>query len=67
VVLADVEQGPLDAAVESLRTGGHPALGVRTDVRDPRDMRRLSAATVDECTAAASSCRCCVSRTRDTS
>jgi NAD(P)-dependent dehydrogenase (short-subunit alcohol dehydrogenase family) len=48
VVLADIEQKPLDAAVDRLRAGGFPALGVRTDVREPRDLRALSAATLRE-------------------
>jgi NAD(P)-dependent dehydrogenase (short-subunit alcohol dehydrogenase family) len=48
VVLADIEQKPLDAAVDRLRAGGYPALGVRTDVRDPRALRALSAATLRE-------------------
>jgi NAD(P)-dependent dehydrogenase (short-subunit alcohol dehydrogenase family) len=32
VVLADVEQGALDAAVADLRASGAEAIGVRTDV-----------------------------------
>jgi NAD(P)-dependent dehydrogenase (short-subunit alcohol dehydrogenase family) len=48
VVLADVEQQPLDKAVEQLRRKGHRVLGVRTDVRDPGDLRRLSAAATGE-------------------
>lgn len=48
VVLADVEQQPLDAAVDQLRAGSHPVLGIRTDVRDPRDLRRVSAAAIRE-------------------
>lgn len=34
VVLADVEAGPLDAAVADLRQAGHDVLGVPTDVTD---------------------------------
>jgi NAD(P)-dependent dehydrogenase (short-subunit alcohol dehydrogenase family) len=48
VVLADLEQQPLDAAVGRLRAVGAPALGVRTDVRDSRDLHRLSAAAMQE-------------------
>jgi NAD(P)-dependent dehydrogenase (short-subunit alcohol dehydrogenase family) len=48
VVLADVERRPLDAAVDHLRAGGYPVLGVRTDVRDSGDLRQLSAATIRE-------------------
>ena len=43
VVLADVEQGALDAAVEELATSGASALGARVDVRRPEDLENLAA------------------------
>jgi len=48
VVLADVEQAPLDAAVRRLRADGHHAIGVRTDVRRQREVRHLAEATTRE-------------------
>jgi NAD(P)-dependent dehydrogenase (short-subunit alcohol dehydrogenase family) len=47
VVLADIEAGPLDAAVRELRAGGHDAIGVVTDVADPGAVDRLAAAAFD--------------------
>jgi short-subunit dehydrogenase len=43
VVLADVEQGALDAAVEELTTSGASATGARVDVRRPDDLENLAA------------------------
>ena len=43
VVLADVEQGALDAAVEELTATGASALGARVDVRRPEDLENLAA------------------------
>ena len=43
VVLADVEQGALDAAVEELTAGGATAIGARVDVRRPDDLENLAA------------------------
>jgi NAD(P)-dependent dehydrogenase (short-subunit alcohol dehydrogenase family) len=48
VVLADIEQEPLDAAVRRLRANGHRSVGVRTDVRHERDVRQLADATMSE-------------------
>jgi NAD(P)-dependent dehydrogenase (short-subunit alcohol dehydrogenase family) len=48
VVLADVEQEPLDAVVRRLRADGHRAIGVRTDVRSQREVRQLAEATMHE-------------------
>jgi NAD(P)-dependent dehydrogenase (short-subunit alcohol dehydrogenase family) len=42
VVLADVFAEPLDEAVDSLRTAGHDALGVVTDVSDFDSVARLA-------------------------
>lgn len=42
VVLADVEQEPLDAAVAELTGSGATALGERVDVRLPDDLERLA-------------------------
>lgn len=42
VVLADVEAGPLDAAVAALRAAGHDAMGVVTDVADADAVRRFA-------------------------
>ncbi|GAA4543909.1 SDR family NAD(P)-dependent oxidoreductase [Pseudonocardia xishanensis] len=47
VVLADVEEIPLKAAVERLRAGGAEVLGVRTDVRHESEMQALADATLD--------------------
>jgi NAD(P)-dependent dehydrogenase (short-subunit alcohol dehydrogenase family) len=43
VVLADVEQGALDAAVGELTAGGATAMGERVDVRRPEDLENLAA------------------------
>lgn len=48
VVLADIEQEPLDAAVQRLRAEGHRVIGVRTDVRSQGDVRRLAEAAMNE-------------------
>ena len=47
VVLADVEEGALDAAVADVAGYGVEALGHRTDVTDPESMEALAAATLD--------------------
>jgi len=46
VVLADVEQGALDAAVAQLRGAGAEAIGVRTDVTSFESMQALEKAAV---------------------
>jgi NAD(P)-dependent dehydrogenase (short-subunit alcohol dehydrogenase family) len=48
VVLADVEQAPLDAAVTDLRAQGHTAVGVLTDVSRPESVEDLARRTLDE-------------------
>jgi NAD(P)-dependent dehydrogenase (short-subunit alcohol dehydrogenase family) len=48
VVLADIEAGALDAAIEELRDGGAEAIGVRTDVSSEADMRALAARAIAE-------------------
>jgi NAD(P)-dependent dehydrogenase (short-subunit alcohol dehydrogenase family) len=47
VVLADVEEGPLDAARDELDAGGADVLAVRTDVSDADQVDALAAATLD--------------------
>lgn len=47
LVLADIEQGPLDAAVAELTGAGHAAVGVRTDVSKLTDVEALAQATMD--------------------
>jgi len=47
VVLADVERDALDRAVGELRSAGHPALGVQTDVSSREAVERLAAAALD--------------------
>ncbi len=47
VVLADVEQGPLDAACGELAAQGHDVCAVRTDVSRADEVQRLAAATLD--------------------
>src|SRR5579864_833433 len=42
VVLADIEQAPLDAAVEELRSAGHSVIGVLTDVSQPESVDALA-------------------------
>ena len=46
VVLADVEQGALDAAVDELSAGGE-VVGVRTDVSDPASVEALADAVYE--------------------
>ncbi len=48
VVMADIEQARLDAAVASLTTAGHRAIGVPTDVSDEAQIQALARATLDE-------------------
>lgn len=47
LVLADIEAGPLDAAVAELTGAGHAAFGVRTDVSKLADIEALAEATMD--------------------
>jgi NAD(P)-dependent dehydrogenase (short-subunit alcohol dehydrogenase family) len=47
LVLADIEQGPLDAAVAELAGGGTEAIGVRTDVSQLEQIQALAAAALD--------------------
>jgi len=47
LVLADIEQAPLDAAVAELRAAGAEAVGVRTDVSKLADIEALAEATLD--------------------
>ncbi|MCB0996747.1 MAG: SDR family NAD(P)-dependent oxidoreductase [Acidimicrobiales bacterium] len=47
LVLADVEQPPLDAAVDELRSEGIEAVGVVTDVSSESDMDELAATALD--------------------
>src|SRR5579863_10140387 len=47
VVLADIEDEPLEAAVEELRGGGAAAIGVATDVSDGAAVEALAQATID--------------------
>lgn len=47
VVLADVEQAALDAAVSELRGGGAEAIGVRTDVSSFESVQALEKAAVE--------------------
>ncbi len=47
LVLADIEQGPLDAVVNELTAAGHAAVGVRTDVSKLADIESLAQATMD--------------------
>ena len=48
VVLADIEEERLDRAVDGLRTAGHRAIGVRTDVSDEAQVQELARAALDE-------------------
>lgn len=48
VVLADIEAEPLAAAVEALRSRGHRAIGVPTDVSSLEAIQHLAAAAIDE-------------------
>jgi NAD(P)-dependent dehydrogenase (short-subunit alcohol dehydrogenase family) len=47
VVLADIEEGPLDKAAAELEAAGHEVLAVRTDVSSLADIEVLAARTVD--------------------
>ena len=47
VVLSDLEEGPLAAAVDELKADGRDALGVVTDVSDPDAVEELSRRTLD--------------------
>lgn len=47
VVIADVESGPLEKAVEEVVATGAEAIGVVTDVSDRGAVQRLAAATMD--------------------
>lgn len=47
LVLADIEQGPLDEAVTELEAAGAEAIGVTTDVSDLGDVQSLADATID--------------------
>ena len=47
VVLADIEQGKLDAAVESVKSIGAHAIGVLTDVGSGESVAALCQATID--------------------
>jgi len=42
LVLADIEQGPLEATVAALRERGFTAIGQRTDVADPTQVEALA-------------------------
>jgi NAD(P)-dependent dehydrogenase (short-subunit alcohol dehydrogenase family) len=48
VVLADVEEPALDAAVLQLQQAEHQVIGVRTDVSDPAAVEALAQQTIDE-------------------
>ncbi len=48
LVLGDIEEGPLAAAVQGLRAGGARVLGVRTDVTDEGDILALRDAALSE-------------------
>ncbi|MBA51436.1 MAG: 3-oxoacyl-ACP reductase [Acidimicrobiaceae bacterium] len=48
VVLADIEEAALEAAVNELSAGGHKAIGVRTDVSKLSDVQALADATLKE-------------------
>jgi NAD(P)-dependent dehydrogenase (short-subunit alcohol dehydrogenase family) len=47
VVLADIEEGPLGAAAQRLRSGGAEAMPVCCDVSRPEDVDRLAAEAVN--------------------
>jgi NAD(P)-dependent dehydrogenase (short-subunit alcohol dehydrogenase family) len=47
VVLADIEQGALDKAVEELKEAGGDVIGVKTDVSRLEDVERLAARTIE--------------------
>src|SRR5215468_84902 len=46
VVLADIERGPLDEAVEKLQAEGGDVVGVPTDVTDPASVAALADAVM---------------------
>ena len=48
VVLADIEEAALEAAVNELSAGGHKAIGGRTDVSKLSDVQALADATLKE-------------------
>jgi NAD(P)-dependent dehydrogenase (short-subunit alcohol dehydrogenase family) len=48
VVVADVEQVALDAAVDEMRNSGATVIGVEADVSDQNDVRDLAARAFDE-------------------
>lgn len=48
LVLADVQQAPLDEAVAEARTTGAQAIGVRTDVSNPADVEQLASRAIDK-------------------
>jgi len=48
VVLADIEQAALEAAVGELRSAGHSVVGVRTDVSDADSVEALAQRAFDE-------------------
>lgn len=48
VVLADIEQGRLDEAVAAIKSAGHAAIGVPTDVSDEAQIQALATAALDE-------------------
>ncbi len=48
VVLSDIEQDRLDAAVAGLTSAGHRAIGVVTDVSDEAQVQALAQAALDE-------------------
>ena len=47
VVLADIEQGALDAAVQTLRRAEHDVIGVMTDVARPEAVDALARQTIE--------------------
>lgn len=47
IVLADVQQDALDAAVEQLRASGAQAIGIRTDVSNSGDVQALADAAMN--------------------
>lgn len=48
VVLSDIQQDRLDAAVDGLRAAGHRAIGLVTDVSDESQVQALAQAALDE-------------------
>lgn len=47
IVVADIEQAPLDGAVAELRANGAEAIGLRCDVAAPEDHEAVLAAAID--------------------